>query len=380
MDHLLSPDEVAHHERLIRLTTEAWQDDAARWEEAGTLPDEVVRWCAAEGLLGAALPAEVGGGGWTAIRTGLLYEALGRTSASLASLVNVHGMMTQTLHRWGSDQHRATVLPPLAAGERVAAICMTEPHAGSDLAAVTTTLTGHDAPVLDGTKVYITFGGLADVFLVLAQRDGRPVGCLVDRKNPGLRVQPMGAVLGLRAAALARLEFRDCAVDPGAIVGADGFGLSVLVPHALEHGRHAVAWMAVGMLRAVFAACAAFALRRRAFDRPIVEYGQIQSILTRMGADLTAAEHLCVSASRALDAGTAEATNQVLTAKYFACRAAEEHTAQAVQLLGSSGVLESGVVARAYRDSKVLNIIEGTTQILERTLAPEYARAATRGR
>lgn len=379
MRHLFTADEWRHRVTLRESIVDTWRDRAEAWDRAGRLPDEVVRWCADQGLFGAALPDAYRGGGWNAVKTGLMYEAMGSVSASLASLVNVHGMTARTVARWGTERQREQILPALADGTRVAAIAMTEPHAGSDLAQITTTLSERDnALFLDGTKVFITFGELADVFLVFAKRDGAPVACLVDRENPGLSISSMGEVLGLRAACLGRLEFHACEIDPTAVVGRDGFALSVLLPVALEHGRHAVAWMALGMLRTIFTAVSDHALERRAFGRELIDHGQIQSIITGMGTDLEAASHLCLAASRAMDTGDAAATDRVLTAKYFTCGALERHAAQAVQVLASQGVVESGVTARVYRDAKVLNILEGTTQVLERMLAPRLARAARR--
>ncbi|WP_405606502.1 acyl-CoA dehydrogenase family protein [Streptomyces sp. NBC_00076] len=379
MEHLLTDEQSAHHAALLK-ELDRWHGEPARWDQAGRLTQTVIDWCREQRLIGAALPAEAGGGGWDAVRTGLLYEATGRVSASLASLVNVHHMAAQVVARWGTDEQRRNVLPPLADGSRIAAIAMTEPQSGSDLSGIRTSLEERSGRLLlNGCKVFITFGGQADVFLVFVQRAGRSVACLVDRDHPGLTITPMGETLGLRAAALARLEFRDCEISPSAVVGRDGFGLAVLVPLALEHGRHAVAWMAAGMLHEVFAAAAAHALERHAFGQPLIEHGQVQSLITRMATDLEAARHLCLAASRALDAGDAAATDRVLSAKYFACRVLEEHSAQAVQVLASGGVLESGVTARVYRDAKVLTILEGTTQILERMLAPRLAHAARRG-
>ncbi|MFD6966943.1 acyl-CoA dehydrogenase family protein [Streptomyces sp. NPDC059979] len=381
MKHLLSPAEANRYGELVALVEGAWGDRAADWERTGDFPDEVVRWCADQGLLGASLPAEWGGGGVSALETGLMHEALGGVSASLASLVNVHGMAAHTIAKWGTEDQWAGIMPALAKGERLAAVCMTEPQAGSDLSLLTSELAEREGRlVLNGTKVFITFGAMADVFLVFAQRAGQSVACVVERGTPGLRTEPMEDLLGLRAARLARVEFEDCEVSPENVVGRDGFGVSVLAPVALEHGRHAVAWMAVGMLRSVFEAAAAFAAERRAFGATLIEHGQIQTLITRMGTDLEASRLLCVAASRAMDAGDPAMTDRVLMAKYFACRALEEHASQAVQILGSSGVLGAGVAARAYRDAKVLNIIEGTGQIIERMLAPRLVRAAARGR
>lgn len=378
MEHLLTADEAAHHASLVK-DLARWRPDAAGWDRDGRLPETVVRWCREQRLTGAALPAASGGGGWDPVRTGLLYEAAGGVSASLASLVNVHHMAAEVVARWGTAEQQRDVLPSLADGSRLAAIAMTEPGGGSDLSGMETVLEERDGRLLlNGRKVFITFGGQADVFLVFAQRAGRSTACLVDRDHPGLTLTPMGDVLGLRAAALGQLDFHDCEIGPSALVGRDGFGLAVLAPLALEHGRHAVAWMATGMLHEVFRASSGHALDRHAFGRPLIEHGQIQSLVTRMGTDLEAARHLCLTASRALACGDPAATDRVLTAKYFACRVLEEHSAQAVQILASSGVLESGVTARAYRDAKVLNILEGTTQILERMLAPRLANSARR--
>ncbi|MFI5799471.1 acyl-CoA dehydrogenase family protein [Streptomyces sp. NPDC051677] len=376
MEHLLDPEEREHHDRMLRLVTGRWAQSAHTWERGEILPEEVVRWCSEEGLLGAALPSAVGGRGWSPIEAGLMYEALGRVSVSLASLVNVHGMMAQTLARWGTAWQREHVMPALGEGSRVAAICMTEPHAGSDLAAISTSLVEKDDRLLvNGTKVFITFGRRADDLLVFVQREGRSEACLVRSDNPGVRIEPMGDLLGLRAAGLARITFSDCEIALEAVVGKPGFALPVLIPTALEHGRHAVAWMALGMLEACFAECARFVRTRRAFDRTLIDHGQIQTLVTRMGADLEAARHLCVSASRAMGAKDPAATERILLAKYFVCRVAQKHTASAVQLLGSSGVSEQSVTARAYRDAKVLTIIEGTEQILERSLAPTLVNA-----
>jgi alkylation response protein AidB-like acyl-CoA dehydrogenase len=369
MEHLLTAGEQETHRHLTGLVAGPWAATAHEWEAAGKLPESVIRWCAEEGLLGSALPAL--GGGRPPVEAGLLYEALGRVSISLASLVNVHGMTAAALSRWGTAGQREHLLGPWARGERIAAIAMTEPQAGSDLGGLRTEMRERDGHlVLEGTKVYITFGMRADDVLVVTGPEGRSEACVVRTDAPGVRVTPMGDVLGLRAAGLARLDFDSVVVAPEARVGRPGFAVPVIVPTALEAGRHAVAWMALGMLAACFEEAARFARARTAFGRPLIEHGQIQTLLVRMGADLDAGRHLAVSASRALAAKDPSAAERVLLAKYFACRTAAEHTASAVQVLGSAGVLESSVTARAHRDAKVLSIIEGTEQILERTLAP----------
>ncbi|MEV0382600.1 acyl-CoA dehydrogenase family protein [Nonomuraea sp. NPDC050643] len=377
MENLLTEAEAGHHREVLSSVGATWAADSRTWERDERLPEEVVAWCSAEGLLGAMIPREYGGLGWSAVELGLLYEALGRVSASLASLVNVHGMVAQTLVRWGSGRQREELLPELAAGRKVAAVSMTERQAGSDLSRIETTLTGQGSGhVLDGTKLYTTFGQRADLYLVYARAAGGPVWCLLDRTSPGLTISPVTGLLGLRAAQVARVDMRGCPIEPDAVVGKPGFAQSILLPHTLEHGRYAVAWMAVGMLSSALASCSAAVLERRAFGHALVEYGQIQNIVTAMGVDLEAARALCVQASRALAAGDPTSTRRVLMAKYFACQALERHAAQAVQAMGARGALEDEGASRIYRDAKVLNIIEGTPQLLERLLTPQIAREA----
>ncbi|MFJ6662147.1 acyl-CoA dehydrogenase family protein [Streptomyces sp. NPDC091377] len=380
MDDLLTEAQQQHHRTINALVGTAWSTHGPHWERDGELPEEVIRWCAAQGLFGAMIPKEYGGLGWSAVELGLLYEALGHISASLASLVNVHGMVARTLVRWGSDTQRETLLPDLASGRRIAAVCMTERTSGSDLSGITTTLGERpDGHRLDGTKLYTTFGLRADLYLVLARGEGGQVCCLLERGNPGLEVTPMTGLLGLRAAALATEVMRDCRVERDAVIGRPGFASTVLVPHLLEHGRHAVAWMAAGMLRRAFSQCSAFVLDRAVFGRNAVDHGQIQSLITAMGVDAAAVRALCVTASRALDACDGAATRKVLMAKYLACQALERHSAQAVQAMGAQGCFEENGVAAVYRDAKVLSIIEGTPQLLERLLAVPLAREAAAG-
>ncbi|MFE9032135.1 acyl-CoA dehydrogenase family protein [Streptomyces iakyrus] len=380
MDDLLTTAQTRHHRSLTTLVGTAWRARATDWERDADLPEEAVRWCAAQGLFGAMIPKEYGGLGWSAVELGLLYEALGRVSASLASLINVHGMVARTLVRWGSGAQREALLPDLASGRRVAAVCLTERTAGSDLSGITTTLEERpDGLRLDGTKLYTTFGRRADLYLVLARGDGGQVCCLLDRDNPGLEVTPITGLLGLRAAGLATEVMRDCRVERSAVIGRPGFAPAVLVPQLLEHGRHAVAWMAAGMLHRAFSACSAFVLDRRVFGRDAVDHGQIQSLVTAMGVDLAAARALCLGASRALDAAGATATRKVLMAKYLACQVLERHSAQAVQAMGAQGCLEENGVAAVHRDAKVLSIIEGTPQLIERLLAVPLAREAAGG-
>lgn len=380
MDDLLTAAQTRHHRSVTALVGTAWNDQSPAWERAAELPEETIRWCAAQGLFGAMIPEAYGGLGWSAVELGLLYEALGRVSASLASLINVHGMVARTLVRWGSDAQRETLLPDLASGRRIAAVCLTERDAGSDLSGISTTLDeGPDGFRLNGTKLYTTFGRRADLYLVLARGDGGQVCCLLERKSPGLEVAPMTGLLGLRAAGLATEVMRDCHIEAAAVIGRPGFAHTVLVPHLLEHGRHAVAWMAAGMLHRAFSACSAFVLDREVFGRNAVDHGQVQSLVTAMGVDLAAARGLCLTAARALDTADPVATRKVLMAKYLACQVLERHSAQAVQAMGAQGCLEENGVAAVYRDAKILNIIEGTPQLLERLLAVPLAREAAAG-
>jgi alkylation response protein AidB-like acyl-CoA dehydrogenase len=227
---------------------------------------------------------------------------------------------------------------------------------------------GTDMLVLNGTKKWISCGQFAAVFLVFGMLGSRSVACVVPKGARGLRVEPISDLMGFRAAGLAQLEFRDVEVPSANVIGKPGFALSHVAPVGLHFGRISTACSALGLLRGCFEEGISHAANRRINGTRVGDMGMIQSLIASMGTDMEAAGSLCYNACRAEDEHLPEAFEKALIAKYFSSRAAVRAASDAVQICGASGCHGSSPVSRYYRDAKIMEIIEGTTQIHETLL------------
>lgn len=348
---------------------------ADRWDRDERLPPEVVGALADSGHLGALIPPEQGGSGWEPVMFGLLNEALGHACSSVRSVLTVHSMVSRAVARWGSPRQRARWLPALAGGTAVGAFALTEPEAGSDVAALRTTAEETaDGYRLTGSKRWITYGQAADVFLVFARCTGGPAAFLVERDAPGSTVEPVTGMLGTRAALTAQLRLEGCPVPSEALVGRAGFGLSAVAADALEIGRYSVAWGCAGLGRACVEAAARHAAVRHQFGQPLARHQLVQRLITEMDVNTGAARLLCLRAGRLLDRRAPQAVEAVWAAKYFAARSAFRAAADAVQVHGAQGCGPGSRVQRLLRDAKVMEIIEGTTEIQQTVIAEAVVR------
>jgi len=343
---------------------------ADRYDREERIPAEAIRRLAERGYLGAVLPAEVGGAGMDAVTFGLLNEELGRGCSSLRSLLTVHSMVARTLLRWGSAEQRRRWLAPLGSGATVAAFALSEPDVGSDAGSVETeaTLSG-DSYVLKGRKKWISFGQVADLFLLFARTEERPAVFLVEAGTPGLRAEPITGMLGLRGSMLAELHLDGCRVPKENLVGRTGFGVTAITTSALEYGRYSVACGCVGIAQACLEACVGYAGERRQFGAYLQDHQLIGRLLTRMIANTKAARLLCYEAGRLLESGDPASLTATAVAKYFASTAAVQAAGDAVQIHGANGCSGDYPVQRLMRDAKIMEIIEGSTQILEVAIA-----------
>jgi glutaryl-CoA dehydrogenase (non-decarboxylating) len=340
---------------------------AGDWDRAGTTPPGVVAKMAGEGFLAATVPVEFGGAGMDAVTFGLLNEELGRGCSSLRSLVTVHSMACHAVARWGSRAQKEAWLPRMARGEVIGAFGLSEPNVGSDAGAIETTaeLDG-DAYVLRGAKKWTTYGRIADVLLCFAKADGKPLALLVDLRAPGVAVAPL-EVAGTRASMLAEITFDAVRVPKANRLAGPGFGMAVALS-TLELGRYSVACGCVGILRACLEASAAYASTRVQGGSPIAEHQLVQAMLAQMATDYRAARLLCLHAGWLRDQGDPQAAREVFHAKHFASVAATRAAQAAVQVHGANGLTAAYPVERYLRDTRVMEIIEGSTQIQQVTL------------
>ena len=346
---------------------------AGEWDRAAEMPVEtVVADLRSHGYLGSILPSEVGGGGIDAVTYGLLTEEIGRGCSSVRSLLTVHDMSTLALARWGSAGLKDELLPIMARAERIGALALSEPGAGSDPASVSTEARADgDDFILDGTKKWITFGEVADELLVLARLDGALTTFMVPAEAQGVSREPLRHMVGTRSSRLATITFDGCRVPAHRRVGRPGFGLSHVIGTALDHGRYSVAWGSVGIAQACLESSLDYAATRNQGGALIAEHQLIQRRLSNMIADTQAARLLCCRAGYLRQERDPGAVSETMIAKYFASRAAVDAANSAIQLHGAVGLSDQLPLERYLRDAKVTEIIEGSTEIQQISI-PRY--------
>ncbi len=376
MQHLLTEEQKARHKKFKAFVKENVEPFAETWDREQKIPESAISMLAKAGYFGCSLPPQYGGQGWDAVTFGLLNEALGRGSSSLTGALTVQTMVAKALLKWGSAEQIQKWIPLLAKGEIIGAFALTEPGAGSDIHGLVTEFTQSDSGslVLNGAKKWITAAQFASLFLVFGKLGECPLACLVPRDAPGLVVEPIHDLMGFRAAGLARLTFNNVEVPAANAVGKPGFALSHVATVGLHYGRISTACSALGLLRGCFEESVTWAATRKIGNQPLGDLGMMRSLIAEMGTDLEAASFLCHSACRAADENLPEAFEKAVMAKYFTSKAAVRAASNAVQIQGAAGCHGSSPVSRFYRDAKIMEIIEGTTQIHEHLLGGMFVR------
>jgi len=334
---------------------------AARHDAEERIEPALVGRLARAGYLGGLLPGQYGGRGLDHIAYGLLHEEIGRACSATRSLLTVHDMVAHTVQRWGSLPQRERWLPRLADGRTVGAFALTEPEAGSDVTALSATAEPTaDGYMLTGTKRWISFGTLAGLFLVFARAPEGLSAFLVERGQAGLEIVPMPGPLGSRGAMLAELRFESCEIPRPNLLGGLGRAHPFVTTSTLTLGRYSVACGSIGVLQGCVAAS-----RRHAADRGLIAHQLVQRLIAVMTANAEAGRLLALQAGELIGAGSPQAAMAATQAKYFATVAASDAARDAVQIHGAVGCAPDHPVARYFRDAKVMEIIEGSTEVAE---------------
>jgi hypothetical protein len=377
MNFSLTPEQQQVQARARAFAQDEVAPLAREADETGEFPLHLVRRMAELALLAGPIDPDYGGAGMDYVSFALVYEELGRADSSVRGFLAVHaGLVSLCIRDWGSEEQKRRYLPRLAAGEWIGCYCLTEPNAGSDAANMETTAREEaDSYVLNGEKIWITNGNIADLAIVFATRDpaARHRGIcafLVPTDTPGLRREPIeGQELGHRASDHARITFDECRVPKSALLGEPGQGFKVAMS-ALDHGRLGVAAGALGVAQACLDACVAFSRTRRQFGKRIGDFEMIQANLADMAADVEAARLLVYRAAWLKQQGL-PTTRETSIAKLFATEAAVKAASDAVLIHGGRGYSNSYPVERYYRDIKGLQIYEGTSHIQRIVIARE---------
>lgn len=335
-------------------------------------PINLIQKLAQKGYLGAVVPKESGGSGIDMITFGLLNEELGRGCSSLRSLLTVHSMVAHALLKWGSRFQKEYWIPKLASGEVIAAFALSEPNVGSDAKSVeTTAIISGDSYILNGQKKWITYGQVADIFLVFANCENKHSAFLVEKDTPGLTIKPIFGMLGVRASMLAELHLYNCQIPQENLVCRQGFGFSHVAASALDYGRYSVAWGCVGIAQACLEACIKYTSQRKQFGVYLKEHQLIRQMISEAIANIKAARLLCYQAGYLKETGNPKSIIEISIAKYFASTIVTKVANDAVQIHGGNGCSSEYPVQRYLRDAKIMEIIEGSTQIQQITIA-EY--------
>jgi alkylation response protein AidB-like acyl-CoA dehydrogenase len=349
--------------------------EAREFDARGALTPDIIPKLGQMGYLGALLPEEYGGRGMNMLTLAIMHEEIGRGCSSVRSLLTVHGMTALAILKWGTPAQRDYWLNKLATGSAIGAFALTEPNVGSDAKSIeTTAIPVADDYVLNGKKRWITFGQIADVFLLFARLDGKPTAFLVEKNSPGFSIKPVSGLLGLRASGTAELEMVECRIPKENLLGGPGFGLSHVALHSLDYGRYSIACGSVGIGQACLDECIQYARKRKQFGEPLRHHQLIQKMITEMVVNVKAARLLCYNAGYLKDNGDPDSIMETWNAKYFASTMLEKITSDAVQIHGANGCSSEYPVERYYRDAKIMAIIEGTTQMHEVLIATNAFR------
>lgn len=352
---------------------------AATWDENNSFPRTVYAQMAELGLMGMTVPDEYGGSSLDRLTGALVYEELARGDMATAGGLSVHNMVAGIIARFGTDEQRQRWVPQLAQGKLLGAFALSEAEAGSDAASLQCRATHKmETYILNGTKMWVTNGGEADLYLVMARTGEKArssgISCFVIEKGTaGFLFGKTERKMGLHSSPTRELIFQDCTIPVAQRIGEEGQGLKIALS-ALDGGRINIAVIAVGVAQAAFETATAYARNRKQFGKVLKEFQAIQFMLADMAMKIEAARLLVYEAAYRLDQ-EGSATMTASMAKCFATDVAMEVTTNAVQVLGAAGYVRDYPVERYMRDVKVAQIFEGTNQIQRIIIARELLAA-----
>jgi hypothetical protein len=353
---------------------------AASWDKQHTFPKQALRGLASLGCFGVAVPEAYGGAGLDYKSLALIIEEIAVGDGATSTIISVNNCpVCSILMAWGNEQQKQQWLVPLASGEMLGAFCLTEPHVGSEAGGLRTRAVRQgDHYVLDGVKQFITSGKNGDVAIVMAVTDpaaGKKgiSAFIVPTSTPGYLVDRLEDKLGQHASDTAQIRFEKCRVPASHLLGEEGQGLKIALS-GLEGGRIGIASQAVGMARAAFEAALGYAKQREAFGQPIFEHQAVQFRLADMAMKIEAARQLILHAASLKDAGH-PCLKEAAMAKLFASEMAEQVCSDAIQIHGGYGYVSDFPVERIYRDVRVCQIYEGTSDIQRILIGRALAQA-----
>ena len=374
MNYFLTEEQQMIKDLAAKIAKEKVEPVALEYDEKGTFPWDIVEVLAKSDLFRVFIPEEYDGLGGGIMEMSLVVEELSKACGGIALAYAASGLGTIPIILFGSEEQKKRYLPRLAAGEILAAFALTEPDAGSDAAAVKTrAVADGEEYVINGTKQWITNGGEASIYTVIALTDPTrgPRGAsavLVEKDTPGFDFGKKEDKMGIRGSVTRELIFTDCRVPKSNILGREGGGFLVAMK-TFDQSRPGVAAQALGIAQSALDKAVAYSQERKQFGKPVSSFQGVQFMLADMATQVEAARALTYAAARTIDSGARNVSRISAMAKVFASDTAMKVTTDAVQVYGGYGYMKEYPVEKLMRDAKITQIYEGTNQIQREVIA-----------
>jgi len=378
--------ELSEEHRLVQRTVREWATArllplAAEMDRSSRYPPELIRELGDLGLMGVFIPEAYGGGGMDTISYCIVMEEIARAEAAISAVLSVNNsLVCYPILAFGDDRQKRQYLPDLAQGRKIGCYCLTEPTAGSDAGSLAATARdAGDHWVLNGTKIFVTNGVEANVLIVYARTETDPgsrgISALIAEKgDPGLSVGKVEHKLGIRASSTCEIVLDECRIPKDRLLGQRGRGFSIALS-TLDGGRIGIASQALGIARAAMEDATAYAKERRQFGRPIAAFQGTQWKIADMATRIQAGRLLAYRAAWLRDQGRRH-TREASMAKLFASETAMWAATQAVQIFGGYGYIQEYPVERHFRDAKITEIYEGTSEVQRMVIARQILGAS----
>ena len=377
--------ELSEEEELIRKTARDFADRelaplASSIDRNAEVPRSILKKMAELGFMGMLIPDEYGGAAMGNFALSLVQQEINRACASTGITMSVHNSLTASpIIRFGNDEQKKKCLRRMATAEWIGAYSLSEPSSGTDAAALrTTAVRDGDDYVLNGSKNFVTNGAIADLFVLFARTDPeakktRGISAfLVERSRKGLTVGKSEKKLGIRGSSTTQLFLEECRVPAENLLGKENQGFRIAL-NTLDGGRVGIASQAVGIAEACLQASIQYSKERKQFDRPISDFQAIRWKLANLATEIDAARLLTYRAARLRDAGLPH-TKEASMAKLFAADMVNRHATQAIQIHGGVGYTKDFPVERYFRDAKVTEIYEGTSEVQRIVISRELLK------
>ncbi len=383
MEYFLTEEQKTVRDLARKIAEERILPLRAELDEREEFPWDIIRQLASSDLFRIFIPEEYEGLGGGCLELCLAVEELSRACSGVAITYAASALGALSILEYGTEEQKRRRLPDIASGKSLAAFALTEATAGSDAGAIKTTATEKEGGyVLNGTKQFITNGGEAEIYTVIAltdkERGARGASAfLVEKDTPGFSFGEKEKKMGIRASSTRELIFRNCFILKENLLGKEGMGF-IIALRVLDRSRPGVAAQAVGIAQGALEAATDYARQRIQFEHPIISIQAVQHMLADMAIEVEAARALVYSVARTIDSGAKSITEEAAMAKVFASDVAMRVTTNAVQVFGGAGYIRDYPIEKMMRDAKITQIYEGTNQVLRNVIASELRKRRSR--